>query len=115
MLETREASFIRTAKAKGLSSFKITTKHILRNALIPVVTVLGPITAYLITGSFVVEYIYAIPGLGKFFVLAVSNRDYPLVMGITIIYAIILVIANLIVDIMYVLLDPRIKFDKDTV
>ncbi len=115
MLETSQANFIRTAKAKGLSSFKITTKHILRNALIPVVTVLGPITAYLVTGSFVVEHIFAIPGLGKFFVLAVSNRDYPLVMGITIVYAIILVIANLIVDIMYVLLDPRIKFDKDTV
>ena len=112
MLETSGALFIRTARAKGLSEFVVTTRHILRNALIPVVTVMGPITAFLITGSFVVEHIFAIPGIGKFFVLAVSNRDYPLVMGITIVYTIVLVIANLIVDILYVWLDPRIKFDK---
>lgn len=112
MLDTSKALFIRTARAKGLSRFTVITKHILRNALIPVVTVLGPITAFLVTGSFVVEHIFAIPGIGRFFVLAVSNRDYPLVMGITIVYTVILVLANLIVDICYVLLDPRIKFDK---
>ena len=112
MLETSEALFVRTARAKGLSNFIVITKHILRNALIPVVTVMGPITAFLITGSFVVEHIFAIPGIGRFFVLAVSNRDYPLIMGITIVYTIILVLANLIVDILYVYLDPRIKFDK---
>ncbi len=112
MLETSEALFIRTARAKGLSNFIVITKHILRNALIPVVTVLGPITAFLITGSFVVEHIFAIPGIGRFFVLAVSNRDYPLVMGITIVYTVMLVLANLVVDILYVYLDPRIKFDK---
>jgi oligopeptide transport system permease protein len=112
MLDTSKALFIRTARAKGLSSFKIITKHILRNALIPVVTVLGPITAYLVTGSFVVEQIFAIPGTGRFFVMAVSNRDYPLVMGITIVYTVILVLANLLVDILYVVIDPRIKFDK---
>jgi oligopeptide transport system permease protein len=112
MLETSGALFIRTARAKGLSEFLVTTRHILRNALIPVVTVMGPITAYLVTGSFVVEHIFAIPGIGRFFVLAVSNRDYPLVMGITIVYTIILVLANLLVDLCYVLLDPRIKFDK---
>ncbi|MGB3364575.1 MAG: ABC transporter permease [Thermodesulfobacteriota bacterium] len=112
MLETSDALYIRTARAKGLSNFMVITKHILRNALIPVVTVMGPITAFLITGSFVVEHIFAIPGIGRFFVLAVSNRDYPLVMGITIIYTIILVLANLTVDILYVYLDPRIKFDK---
>ncbi len=112
MLETSEALFVRTARAKGLSNFVVVTKHILRNALIPVVTVLGPITAFLITGSFVVEHIFAIPGIGRFFVLAVSNRDYPLVMGITIVYTIILVLANLTVDILYVYLDPRIKLDK---
>ena len=112
MLETSEALYVRTARAKGLSNFMVITKHILRNALIPVVTVMGPITAFLITGSFVVEYIFAIPGIGRFFVLAVSNRDYPLVMGITIVYTIILVLANLVVDILYVYLDPRIKFDK---
>lgn len=112
MLETKGALFVRTARAKGLSEFVVTTRHILRNALIPVVTVMGPITAFLITGSFVVEHIFAIPGIGRFFVLAVSNRDYPLVMGITIVYTIVLVIANLIVDLLYVWLDPRIKFDK---
>ncbi len=112
MLDTSKALFVRTARAKGLSDFRVITKHILRNALIPVVTVLGPITAFLVTGSFVVEHIFAIPGTGRFFVMAVSNRDYPLVMGITIVYTIILVLANLIVDILYVVLDPRIKFDK---
>ncbi|MEW6146080.1 MAG: ABC transporter permease [Thermodesulfobacteriota bacterium] len=112
MLDTSKALFIRTARAKGLGDFSVVTKHILRNALIPVVTVLGPITAFLVTGSFVVEHIFAIPGTGRFFVMAVSNRDYPLVMGITIVYTIILVLANLIVDILYVVLDPRIKFDK---
>lgn len=112
MLDTSRALFVRTARAKGLSGFTVVTKHILRNALIPVVTVLGPITAFLVTGSFVVEHIFAIPGTGRFFVMAVSNRDYPLVMGITIVYTIILVLANLIVDVLYVILDPRIKFDK---
>lgn len=112
MLDTSRALFVRTARAKGLSGFKVVTKHILRNALIPVVTVLGPITAFLVTGSFVVEHIFAIPGTGRFFVMAVSNRDYPLVMGITIVYTIILVLANLTVDVLYVILDPRIKFDK---
>ncbi|MGE5445864.1 MAG: ABC transporter permease, partial [Ignavibacteriales bacterium] len=84
MLEVSENPFVRTARAKGLSEIKVVLKHILRNALIPVVTVLGPIAAYLITGSFVVEHIFAIPGMGRFFVFAVSNRDYPLVMGITV-------------------------------
>jgi ABC-type dipeptide/oligopeptide/nickel transport system permease component len=112
MLETSQATFIRTARAKGLSETRVVVKHILRNALIPVVTVLGPITAYLITGSFVVEHIFAIPGMGRFFVFAVSNRDYPLVMGITIVYTVILVLANLFVDVLYILLDPRITFEK---
>ncbi|MER3445492.1 MAG: peptide ABC transporter permease [Candidatus Dadabacteria bacterium] len=112
MLEVSENPFVRTARAKGLSETRVVIKHILRNALIPVVTVLGPIAAYLVTGSFVVEYIFAIPGMGRFFVFAVSNRDYPLIMGITIVYTAILVTANLIVDILYVILDPRIKFEK---
>ncbi len=112
MLETYQATFVRTARAKGLSETRVVVKHIFRNALIPVVTVLGPITAYLITGSFVVEHIFAIPGMGRFFVFAVSNRDYPLVMGITIVYTVILVIANLLVDVLYIVLDPRITFEK---
>lgn len=112
MLEVSENPFVRTARAKGLSEIKVVLKHILRNALIPVVTVLGPIAAFLITGSFVVEHIFAIPGMGRFFVFAVSNRDYPLVMGITVVYTVVLVIANFIVDILYVVLDPRIKLEK---
>lgn len=112
MLETSQAPFIKTARAKGLSETMVVIKHVFRNALIPVVTVLGPITAYLVTGSFVVEHIFAIPGMGRFFVFAVSNRDYPLVMGITIVYTVILVLANLTVDILYLLLDPRIKLER---
>jgi oligopeptide transport system permease protein len=114
MLDIIDSNYIRTAKAKGIKEVRIIYHHLFRNALIPVVTVLGPISAYLITGSFVVEYIFAIPGMGKFFVLAVSNRDYPLIMGITVIYTIVLVLSNLLVDILYTVLDPRIRFDKNS-
>ena len=113
MIEASRELYVRTAMAKGLSRIKIIYKHILRNALIPVVTVLGPIFAYLITGSFVVEHIFAIPGMGRFFVFAVSNRDYSVVLAITIVYTIILVLANLIVDILYTRLDPRINYNKN--
>ena len=112
MIEASRELYIRTAMAKGLSRIKIIYKHILRNALIPVTTVLGPIFAYLITGSFVVEHIFAIPGMGRFFVFAVSNRDYSVVLAITIVYTIILVLANLIVDILYTRIDPRISYKK---
>ena len=84
----------------------------MKNALVPVVTVLGPISAYLVTGSFVVEHIFAIPGMGRFFVFAVSNRDYSVVLAITIVYTIILVMANLIVDLLYLYLDPRINYES---
>ncbi len=114
MIEASRELYVRTAMAKGLSRIKIIYKHILRNALIPVTTVLGPIFAYLITGSFVVEHIFAIPGMGRFFVFAVSNRDYSVVLAITIVYTIILVLANLIVDVLYTRLDPRISFNKKT-
>ena len=114
MIEASRELYVRTAMAKGLSRIKIIYKHILRNALIPVTTVLGPIFAYLITGSFVVEHIFAIPGMGRFFVFAVSNRDYSVVLAITIVYTIILVLANLIVDVLYTRLDPRISFSKKT-
>jgi ABC-type dipeptide/oligopeptide/nickel transport system permease component len=77
----------------------------------PVVTFLGPLTATLVTGSFVVEYIFAIPGMGKFFITAVTNRDYPLIMGVTLVYAVIIVLANLLVDIVYAYLDPRVRVE----
>ena len=109
ILEAAGEDYVRTARAKGLSENRILTKHILKNSLIPVVTVFGPLAAALITGSFIVEHIFAIPGMGRFFVTAVANRDYPLIMGVTLVYTTFLVIANLVVDILYSLLDPRMR------
>lgn len=101
--------YLRTCYAKGLPVRKILFKHALKNAITPIVTFSGPLLAGLITGSFVIEYIFSIPGMGKYFVTAVINRDYPLIMGVTIVYAVIIVLANLIVDILYSMLDPRVK------
>ncbi|HEY9870996.1 MAG TPA: ABC transporter permease [Candidatus Obscuribacterales bacterium] len=109
VLEVLEKDWVRTARTKGLSPAQTITRHVLRNALVPVATVLGPLTAILITGSFVVEFIYAIPGMGRFFITAVLNRDYDLIMATTLIFAVFLIIANTIVDVVYTVLDPRIK------
>ena len=109
VLEALQSDYIRTALAKGLSRRQVLLRHALANSLIPVVTLLGPLTANLITGSFVVEIVFQIPGLGKHFVSSVLNRDYPLVMGITLIYGIILIGCNLLVDLAYAWLDPRIR------
>lgn len=109
MLEALNADYIKTAKAKGVSAWGITLKHALRNAILPVVTYLGPLSAGVITGSVVIERIFAIPGLGKYFVESVGNRDYPLIMGITIFYAAILMVARFLTDVAYVFVDPRIK------
>lgn len=111
VLEIVEKDWVRTARSKGLSHWDTVTKHILRNSLIPVVTVLGPLTAIVITGSFVVEYIYAIPGMGRFFITAVMNRDYDLILGTTLVYAVLLIIANTFVDIAYQVLDPRMRIE----
>ena len=111
LLEVMGQDYIRTARAKGLSEFKVITKHALRNALLPVITVLGPTIANLLTGSFVVENIFAIPGLGRFFVNSVSQRDYTTIMGTTIFYAAFLMAMVLIVDVFYCIIDPRIKYD----
>ncbi|MDZ4832663.1 MAG: ABC transporter permease [Candidatus Melainabacteria bacterium] len=111
VLEILEKDWVRTARSKGLSKFSTVVKHVLRNAMIPVLTVLGPITASLITGSFVVEYIYAIPGMGRFFITAVSNRDYDLIMATTLVFSILLLITNTLVDIGYKFLDPRMEVD----
>ena len=112
MLETLEQDYIRTARAKGVPEFQVFFKHALRNSLIPVVTYVGPLVAAIITGSFVVEKIFAIPGLGKFFVDSITNRDYTVLMGLTILQAFLLCIAILIVDLLYGLIDPRIRVDK---
>jgi oligopeptide transport system permease protein len=111
ILQVLEMDWVRTARIKGQSYGQTILRHVLRNALIPIVTVLGPLTAIIITGSFVVEYIYAIPGMGRFFVTAVSNRDYDLVVGTTLIFAVLLIVANTVVDIAYHILDPRIQVD----
>lgn len=111
LLEVMGQDYIRTARAKGLSECKVITRHALRNALLPVITVLGPTIANLLTGSFVVENIFAIPGLGKYFVNSVSQRDYTTIMGVTIFYAAFLMAMVLVVDIFYCLIDPRIKYD----
>lgn len=112
LLETLEQDYMTTARAKGLRKGQILFKHGLRNSLLPVVTVLGPVVANLITGSFVIEQIFALPGIGRQFVLSITNRDYTAIMGITIFYAAILMVMILIVDLLYVWLDPRIKLTK---
>ena len=111
LLEVMGQDYIRTARAKGLSETKVVLKHAMRNALIPVITVLGPTVANLMTGSFVIEKIFAIPGLGVHFVNSVQVRDYTTIMGVTIFYATFLMAMIFIVDIFYCLIDPRIKFE----
>lgn len=110
LLQVIREDFIRTARAKGLSERTIIIKHALKNSMIPVVTVLGPLLAQLTTGTFVTETIFGIPGMGRYFVSSIGNRDYPVIMGTTLLYAIFLVIANLVVDITYAWLDPRIQY-----
>lgn len=109
MIEVLNADFIKTAKSKGLSGYVIIVRHALRNSMLPVVTYLGPLTAGVITGSVVIEKIFAIPGIGKYFVQSVIDRDYPLIMGITIFYAVILMLSRFLADVTYVLVDPRMR------
>ncbi|MCU6708517.1 ABC transporter permease [Paenibacillus sp. J5C_2022] len=109
MIEVLNADFIKTAKSKGLSGHLIVWRHALRNSMLPVVTYLGYLTAGIITGSVVIEEIFAIPGIGKYFVQSVTDRDYPLIMGITIFYAVILMAARFLADVAYVLVDPRMR------
>lgn len=109
LLESIRSDYVRTARAKGVSETMVVLKHALRNSLIPVITLLGPLAAYVLTGTFVIEYIFAIPGMGKYFIDAVTNRDYPLIMGVTMVYGFTLVAANLAVDICYAIVDPRIR------
>ncbi len=111
LLQVMNEDFIRTARAKGLSERMVVLSHALKNSLIPVVTVLGPLFAALLTGTFVTETIFGIPGLGRYFVTSVTNRDYPVIMGTILLYAVFLVLMNMLVDIVYAWLDPRIRFD----
>jgi len=109
MLDVISQDYIRTAKAKGLNKFIVIGKHALKNSILPVVTYVGPLTAYVLTGGFVVEKIFTIPGLGKFFIDSINARDYPMIMGTTIFLASFIIIMNFVVDVLYPLIDPRIK------
>lgn len=109
MLEVINQDYIRTARAKGLPRLTVVIKHSLRNAVLPLITVLGSLAASILTGSLVIEKIFAIPGLGENFVTSISNRDYTVIMGVTVFYAVLIVGLNLLVDVLYVLIDPRIK------
>ena len=109
VLEVLASDYIRTARAKGLTETTILLKHTLKNSIFPVISVLGPLTAGLVTGSFVIEFIFSIPGMGSFFITAVTNRDYPLIMGVTLVYAVLIVVANILVDMIYMWLDPRVR------
>ena len=112
MLEVLRQDYVRTARAKGLHERVVVARHMMRNALIPVVTVLGPSLAALVTGSFIIETMFSFPGMGKEFVTAISRRDYSMIMGTTLIYVLLVSIANLTVDFLYVFIDPRIRLEE---
>ncbi|HET8527824.1 MAG TPA: ABC transporter permease [Gaiellaceae bacterium] len=109
MLETLQQDYVRTAKAKGLRWKRVVVVHVLRNSLIPAVTAAGPLLGFLVTGSFIIENIFSIPGIGRYYVTSVSGRDYSTVMGITVLLSILIIVANMIVDILYGFLDPRTR------
>lgn len=114
LLDVYQQEYIRTARAKGLGSWTILTRHALGNAILPVITYLGLLAASLLTGSFIVETIFAIPGLGQYFVTSIYNRDYTVILGITIFYSALVVFLNILVDMIYPLIDPRVTTEEGT-
>jgi dipeptide transport system permease protein dppB len=112
MIEVMGQDYIRLAVAKGVKPKNIVFKHALRNAILPIITIMGPTIAAVLTGSFVIEKMFSIPGLGKYFVDSINDRDYTMVLGVTVFYAIFLIIMMILVDIIYVLVDPKIKLGK---
>ncbi|CCB89040.1 ABC transporter permease [Simkania negevensis] len=112
MVEVLEQDYVQTARSKGLSEMGVVFKHVLKNSLLPVITYIGPLTSAIITGSFIVERIFGIPGLGGWFVTSITNRDYTVIMGVTIFYSALLMISVFIVDILYKVIDPRIQIDQ---
>jgi oligopeptide transport system permease protein len=114
MIEVLQQDYIQTARSKGLGPIAITIRHVLRNALLPVVTYLGPLTVGIMTGSFAIEKIFGIPGLGQWFVSSITNRDYTVIMGLTLFYSALLLVCIFIVDLLYCLIDPRIQSPKET-
>jgi len=111
MVEVLRSNYVRTARAKGLSAWRVVTRHVLRAGLLPLVSYLGPAMAALLTGSLVVEQIFGLPGIGRYFVQGALNRDYTLVLGVIIFYASFVIFLNLIADVLYRVLDPRVRFD----
>jgi oligopeptide transport system permease protein len=111
MIEVLRSNYVRTARAKGLPEHIAITRHAMRAAMVPVVSYMGPAVAGIITGSVIIEQIFSIPGIGRYFVQAALNRDYTLVMGVTIFYGLLIILFNLAVDLMYGLLDPRVRYD----
>lgn len=112
MLEVTSQDYIKTARSKGLTDLRITVKHQIRNAIMPVMTVLGPTVAAVLTGTFVIESIFAIPGMGRYYVMSVNESDYSMILGMTVFYGFFLVLCNLIVDILYGVADPRVRIGK---
>ena len=110
MLEVTRKDYIRTAQSKGLRERAVVIRHMVRNALIPVVTILGPILAFLVTGSFIIETIFAIPGVGRYYITAIGTRDYSLLMAMTMLYAFAVASMNVVVDVLYAYIDPRIRY-----
>lgn len=112
MLEVLRQDYIRTARAKGLAERVVVLRHMLKNALIPVITILGPALAGLVTGSFIIETMFSFPGMGRAYVQAIGQRDYSMIMGTTVVYALLVAVANLSVDVIYVFIDPRIRLEE---
>ncbi len=110
MLEVTRKDYIRTAQSKGLGNRSVVSRHMIRNALIPVVTIMGPTLAFLVTGSFIIETIFSVPGIGRFYVSAISTRDYSLLMAMTLLYAFAVAFLNVVVDVLYAYIDPRIRY-----
>jgi oligopeptide transport system permease protein len=110
MLEVTRKDYIRTAHSKGVGERDVVSRHMIRNALIPVVTILGPILAFLVTGSFIIETIFGIPGIGRYYITAISSKDYGVLMAMTILYAFVVAFLNLVVDVLYAYIDPRIRY-----
>ena len=113
LLDVYQQEYIRTARAKGLGAWNILLRHALGNAILPVITYIGPLAASLLTGSFIVETIFAIPGLGQYFVTSIYNRDYTVILGVTVFYSTLIVVLNIIVDMIYPIIDPRVTTEKE--
>jgi len=112
MVEVLEQDYVQTARSKGLSEMRVVLRHVLKNSLLPVITYLGPLSSAILTGSFIVEKIFGIPGLGGWFVTSITNRDYTVIMGVTVFYSALLMISVFLVDLIYTLIDPRIEIER---